>query len=142
MSRERVLSGPGLVSIYRYLAADGPAREAQDVRDEMAREDPAAVISRHALAGTDPLCVQALDLFVSAYGAQAGNLALTLMATGGVYLGGGIAHRIVDKLGDGTFTGAFKDKGRLGGLLAKIPVHVIVNPDAGLLGAAAVAARL
>ena len=142
VSRERVLSGPGLVSIYRYLAADGHAREARSVRDEMAREDPAAVISRHALAGTDPLCVQALDVFASAYGAQAGNLALTLMATGGVYLGGGIARRIVDKLGDGTFVGAFKDKGRLAGLLAKIPVHVIVNPDAGLLGAAVVAARL
>jgi glucokinase len=142
VSRERVLSGSGLVSIYRYLAAGGKAREQQNVRDEMAREDPAAVISRHALAGTDPLCVEALDLFVSAYGAQAGNLALTLMATGGVYLGGGIAPRIVNKLGDGTFVTAFKDKGRLAGLLARIPVHVIVNPDAGLLGAAAVAARL
>jgi glucokinase len=142
VSRERVLSGPGLVSIYRYLVAEGSAREGPKVRDQMGQEDPAAVISRHALAGTDPLCVEALDVFVSAYGAQAGNLALTLMATGGVYLGGGIAHRIVEKLGDGTLISAFKDKGRLAGLLAKIPVHVIVNPDAGLLGAAAVAARL
>jgi glucokinase len=108
----------------------------------MEQEDPAAVISRHALAGTDALCVKALDLFAGAYGAQAGNLALTVMATGGVYLGGGIAHRIVRKLGDGTFVTAFNAKGRLAGLLAKIPVHVIVNPNVGLLGAAAAAARL
>jgi glucokinase len=100
------------------------------------------VISRHALAGTDPLCVKALDVFASAYGAQAGNLALTVMATGGVYLGGGIAQRIVGKLRDGAFVSAFRDKGRLANLLAKIPVHVIVNPNVGLLGAAAVAARL
>jgi glucokinase len=142
VSRERVLSGSGLVSIYRYLAGSGHAPEAVGVRREMEEEDPAAVISRHALAGTDALCVKALDVFASAYGAQAGNLALTVMATGGVYLGGGIAHRIVGKLGDGTFVSAFNDKGRLADLLAKIPVHVIVNPNVGLLGAAAVAARL
>jgi glucokinase len=140
VSRERVMSGPGLVSIYEYLAECGLAGEVTSVRREMEREEPAAVISRHALAGTDPLCVRALDVFASAYGAQAGNLALTVMATGGVYLGGGIAHRIVDKLKDGGFVTAFREKGRLAGLLAKIPVHVIVNPSVGLLGAAAVAA--
>lgn len=142
VSWERVLSGPGLASIYRYLAAIGHASEQADVRGEMEREDPAAVISRHALAGTDPLCVKALDVFASAYGAQAGNLALTVMATGGVYLGGGIARRIVSKLGDGTFVTAFKEKGRLADVLARIPIHVIVNPNVGLLGAAAVAGRL
>jgi glucokinase len=142
VSRERVLSGSGLVSIYRYLATNGHASEAVGVRHEMEQEDPAAVISRHALAGTDPLCVKALDVFASAYGAQAGNLALTVMATGGVYLGGGIAHRIVAKLRDGSFVAAFNDKGRLAQLLAKVPVHVIVTPNVGLLGAAAVAARL
>lgn len=142
VSRERVLSGPGLVSIYRYLALGGHAPEAVSVRGEMEQEDPAAVISRHGLAGTDPLCAKALDVFAGAYGSQAGNLALTVMATGGVYLGGGIAHRIVGKLEDGTFVTAFNAKGRLAGLLAKVPVHVIVNPNAGLLGAAAVAASL
>lgn len=140
VSRERVLSGAGLVSIHEYLAARGPAEDAAGVRREMEREDPAAVISRHALAGTDPRCVMALDLFAAAYGAQAGNLALTVMATGGVYLGGGIAPRIVDKLRDGGFINAFRDKGRLADLLARVPVHVIVNPNAGLLGAALVAA--
>jgi glucokinase len=140
VSRERVISGPGLVSIHEYLAASGTIGEAPEVRREMEREDAAAVISRHALAGTDLLCVRALDVFASAYGAQAGNLALTVMATGGVYLGGGIAPRIVDKLQDGGFVTAFRAKGRLAGLLAKVPVHVIVNPGVGLLGAAVVAA--
>src|SRR2546426_12520006 len=109
------------------------------MREEMHREDPAAVISRHGLAGSDPLAVSALDLFVSVYGTQAGNLALTILASGGVYLAGGIAPRVVEKLKSGGFLTAFRSKGRLSELLARVPVHVIMNPDVGLLGAAAVA---
>ena len=141
VSYDRVLSGPGLANIYRFLAALGETREQPAVRAEITREDPAAVVTRHGLAGTDLLCVQALHLFVSAYGAQAGNLGLTLFATGGVYIAGGIAPRIVDKLKDGTFVAAFRDKGRLSHLAAVLPVHVIVNPAIGVLGAAAAAAR-
>lgn len=141
VSYDRVVSGPGLASIYRFLAALGETPEQPSVRAEMTREDPAAVVTTHALAGTDPLCVQALHLFVSMYGAQAGNLGLTLFATGGVYIAGGIAPRIVDKLKDGTFIRAFRDKGRLSHLAAVLPVHVIVNPAIGVLGAAAAAAR-
>jgi glucokinase len=139
VSYERILCGAGLARVYRYLAVTGFAPERSELQHEMERDDPAAVVSRHALAGDDPLSVKALDLFASVYGAQAGNLALTVLATGGVYLGGGIAPRIVTKLGDGTFIAAFRDKGRLSDLAAQIPVHVIVNPDVGLLGAAAVA---
>lgn len=141
VSSERVVSGPGLVSIYRYLAAIGKAEEQASVRAEMDRSDPAAVISGQALAGTDTLSAQALDMFASAYGARAGDLALTVMATGGVYVTGGIAPRIVPKLRDGTFMTAFRDKGRLSGILARVPVSVIVNPDVGLVGAAVVAMR-
>jgi glucokinase len=83
----------------------------------------------------------ALDVFVSCLGAQAGNLALTVLATGGVYLAGGIAPRIVERLRAGGFGAAFRDKGRLASFVARVPVHVIVNPDVGLLGAAAAAAR-
>jgi glucokinase len=100
------------------------------------------VIVRHALAGTDRLCDRALDLFCEILGAQAGNLALTVVATGGVYLGGGIAPRIVGRLRSGPFLEAFRDKGRLSGLLARIPVRVIMNPNVALLGAAAVAGRM
>ena len=140
VSYERILSGAGLAHLYSYLAVTGFAAERPEVRLEMERDDPAAVVSRHALAGDDPLSVKALDIFASVYGAQAGNLALTVLATGGVYLAGGIAPRIIAKLGDGTFLAAFRGKGRLSDLVARIPVHVIMSPDVGLLGAAAAAA--
>jgi len=141
VSCERVLSGPGLVDIYRALAAGGGA-ENPDVAAELSHAaEPAAVVSAHGLRGSDLLCVQALDLFVSAYGAQAGNLALTVLATGGVYVAGGIAPRILAKLVDGTFIRAFGDKGRLSPLVARIPVHVIVGTRTALLGAALVAGR-
>jgi len=141
VSWERVLSGAGLAHLYRHLAAGGFAPERPDVRREMADSDPAAVVTKHALAGDDPISVKALDVFAAAYGAQAGNLALTVLATGGVYLAGGIAPRIAAKLGDGTFIRAFRNKGRLADLMNRIPVHVIVSPDVGLLGAARAAAE-
>ena len=129
VSYERVCSGIGLVNIHRYLA--GPDPEALD----------GVEITRRALDGSDPVCVQAIDLLVSIYGAQAGNVALTLMATGGVYLGGGIAPVILVKLREGGFMEAFKDKGRLAGLLDRIPVRVILNEQTALLGAALDAAE-
>jgi glucokinase len=141
VSWERVLSGAGLAHLYRHLAAGGLADERPDVRREMVDGDPAAVVTRHALEGDDPISVKSLEVFVTAYGAQAGNLALTVLATGGVYLAGGIAPRIVSKLRDGTFIRAFRNKGRLAELMNRIPVHVIVSPDVGLLGAACAAAE-
>ncbi len=141
VSWERVLSGSGLAHLYRHLVADGFAAERSDVHEEMRSGDPAAVVTRHALAGDDPISVKALTLFMAAYGAQAGNLALTVLATGGVYLAGGIAPRIVRKLGDGAFIHAFRNKGRLSDLMDRMPVHVIVSPDVGLLGAARAAAE-
>jgi glucokinase len=142
VSWERLLSGPGMVNTYRYLLDAGVAPEQATVRTEMGQEDPAAVIVRHALDGTDSLSGRALDLFCEMLGAQAGNLALTVVATGGVYLGGGIAPRIVERLGSGPFLEAFRDKGRLSELLSRIPVHVILSPNVALLGAAAVAGRM
>ena len=141
VSYERLLSGAGLARLYSYLAATGFAAELPEVRQEMQQDDPAAAVSRHGLAGDDPLSVKALDIFVSVYGSQAGNLALTVLATGGVYIAGGIAPRIAAKLRDGTFLAAFRSKGRLSDLAARIPVHLIVSPDVGLLGAAVAAAQ-
>jgi glucokinase len=142
VSWERLLSGPGLVNTYRYLLASAVAPEQATVRAEMEKEDPAAVIAGHALARTDCLSDRALDLFCEIFGAQAGNLALTVVSTGGVYLAGGIAPRIVERLKSGPFLTAFRDKGRLSELLSRIPVHVIMNPNGALLGAAAVAGRM
>ncbi len=142
VSYERVLSGPGLVNLYRFLLDSGIGTEQRAVRSEMETGDPAAVISRHGLEGTDAVCVRALDLFAGIYGAQAGNLALTVRAEGGVFLAGGIAPVILEKLRDGTFLQAFTGKGRMASLLEQVAVRVIVNPNTGLIGAAAAARAL
>ena len=139
VSWERVLSGPGLVTIFEFLAEGRRWGGSGHIREAMAQGDAAAVISRLALDGADPVAVEALDLFVDAYGAQAGNLALTVLATGGVYIAGGIARQIAPKLADGSFLRAFRRKGRMTALLERLPVQVILNPDVGLLGAAAAA---
>jgi glucokinase len=141
VSWERLLSGPGIANIYRYLLAAGLETEQAGVRAELEAEDPAKVIVRHGLAGDDGPSQRALDLFCQVLGAQAGNLALTVVATGGVYLAGGIAPRVVERLRSGGFMAAFRDKGRLSALLTRVPVHVILNPSVGLLGAAAEAGR-
>lgn len=136
VSYERVLSGPGLYNIYKFLRDAGRGEEPAWLSEEMRQHDPSAVISRAALEGSCALCVQALDLFVALYGAKAGNLALTIMAAGGVFVGGGIAPKILEKLTDGTFMAAFTAKGRLKPVLEAMPVRVILNDKTALLGAA------
>ncbi len=140
VSYERVLSGPGLQNIYGFLRDTGRSMESPAVVEQMRSADPAAVISRAALDGSCALCAQALELFVSIYGAAAGNLALKVMATAGVYIGGGIAPQILEKLKSPQFVDAFTAKGRLKSLCAAIPVRVILNPKTALLGAARYAA--
>jgi|SRR5579863_218260 len=140
VSYERVLSGPGLLNIYQFLRDTGRGAEPPWLTEQMHHENPSAVVSETALAGTAEICVQALDMFVAIYGAEAGNLALKLMATGGVFVGGGIAPKIAPKLQDSTFMKAFADKGRFRSLLESIPVRVIMNDKTALLGAANYAA--
>jgi len=142
VSYERVVSGPGLYNIYRFLLASGGAPEAEWLRSRMETGDPSAVVAEAALAGRDPGAVQALDMFVSIYGAEAGNLALKALAVGGVFVGGGIAPKLRAKLEDGAFVSAFRDKGRLGQMMATIPVHLVLEPRTALLGAAAIARSL
>lgn len=141
VSYERILSGSGLGELYRFALEDGTAGESPTVRAEMDAADPAAVVTAHALAGDDAACVKALEMFVSIYGAEAGNLALKVMAWGGVYVAGGIAPRIASALRDGSFIRSFLDKGRHAALLSTFPVHLIVNERSGLLGAAVLAAE-
>jgi glucokinase len=142
VSYERILSGPGLVNIYNFLKAGGVEEEPDWLKQEIeASDDHARTISQAALAGRAEICVRALDIFVSVYGAQAGNLALTVKATGGVFVGGGIAPKIIDKLRDGKFIEAYKDKGRLSPLVEAAPVEVIMEPLTALIGAAHYAAR-
>ena len=141
VSVERVVSGPGLFNIYDFLRSTRYARESPTVVERFKHDDPSSVISNAALARECEMCEKALDMFVSIYGAAASNVALVLKATAGVYVGGGIAPKIIEKLQDGTFMKAFIDKGRLSALLKDIPVLVILNDKTPLLGAARVAAR-
>lgn len=140
VSYERVLSGPGLHNIYLFLRDTGRGTEPAWLAEQIAHGDPSAAISKSALEGTSAICVQALDVFVSLYGAEAGNLALKMLATGGVYVGGGIAPKIIRKLSSTAFMKAFAAKGRIGAMLKDIPVRVITNDRAALLGAGRVAA--
>lgn len=140
VSYERLVSGPGLQNIYEFLRDTGRGNETPEVTAAMRQEDPAAAISQAALSDSSSLCVQAVDIFVSLYGAEAGNLALKMMATRGVYVGGGIAPRIISKLKEPLFREAFCAKGRHRPLLELIPVRVIMNDQTALLGAARFAA--
>jgi glucokinase len=142
VSYERVLSGQGLVNLYEFFRDREGMPEAPAVREQMRHADPAAVVSRNALERSDALCERALELFCGLYGAEAGNLALKVLARGGVYLAGGIAAKIIPKLEEGGFRYGFEHKGRFGAFLAGVPVYVIVHPQPGLLGAAIAASRL
>ncbi len=141
-SYELVLSGHGLVQLYAFLRERGDFPESAAVAAAMRTDDPAAAITHAALESRDPLASQTLDLFIDIYGAQAGNLALTAGATGGVYVAGGIAPRIIARIADGRFMRTFLDKGKMAYYVAAIPVAVVTNPDVGLLGAVRAAGRL
>ncbi len=141
VSYERILSGPGLVNLFNFLRDSGRGTEPDWLREEIQNSDAAAAISRAASGGQCELAEQALDLFIDVYGAEAGNLALKLLSTGGVFVGGGIAPKIVSKLtGSPRFMEAFVSKGRMRPLMEKIPVKVIMNDETALLGAARYAA--
>jgi glucokinase len=136
VSWERMVSGPGLYNLYQFLRDTDRGIEPAWLADELRKQDPGATISQLALEGKNSLCEEALDLFISLYGAEAGNQALKLMATGGVYLGGGIAPKIIERLKGQTFMKAFVDKGRMQNLMQAMPVRVILNDRTALLGAA------
>lgn len=142
VSFERAVSGPGLLNVYRFLVRAEGWTELPATRARMETEDPSAVVSESALRGQDPTCVAALDLFSVLYGVEAGNLALKVLATGGIYVAGGIAPKIAAKLADGSFLRGFHFKGRHASLMRTIPVRVVMNPSIGLRGAAAHATGL
>jgi glucokinase len=137
VSSERVLSGPGLRNIYDFLRDAQLETEPDWLRDELAQSvDAPALISQRGLDASVPICERALDIFVAVYGAEAGNLALRMLATAGIFLSGGIAGKILPKLCTPLFRDAFADKGRMKPLLETIPVKVITNARVGLIGAA------
>ncbi len=137
VSYERVLSGSmGIPNLYRFLRDTGRGKESQEIAVQMQNGDPGAVITRATLDGTCPLCTQTMELFTSILGAEAGNLALKTMATGGVFIGGGIAAKILPLLRRPALLDAFFAKGRFADFMRRIPLKVILNDQAALLGAA------
>ena len=149
---ERVVSGTGIASIYQFFRDTNPHAESAvmtEIYQTWSREigkkdktvDLAAEVSKAALAGGDFLCEQTMNLFISAYGAEAGNLALAILPYGGFYLSGGIAPKILPLLQQGAFMKAFSQQGTNASVLEKIPVHVILDPKVGLIGAALTAVR-
>ncbi|HEY1098386.1 MAG TPA: glucokinase, partial [Myxococcota bacterium] len=146
VSWERLVAGPGLGAIYAFLkehhAQHGGPLESPRVRDRIAAEDDGSVIGAEAIAGSDDLCVAVVDLFCALYGAEAGNLALKGLATGGVFVGGGVAPKLLPILQRSSFIENFRSKGRFRELLESVPVVVASNPKAPLIGAARFAARL
>jgi glucokinase len=139
VSWERVCSGIGLKNIYTFLRDCKKMNESARLRQRMSEEDPNAVIGELGTSGADELCTKALDVFVSIYGSEAGNLALKILAHGGMYIGGGIAPKILKKMQDGTFMRGFCDKGRMHDLVATMPVRIILESRAALMGAASYA---
>ena len=139
VSYEHFLSGPGLLNIYDFLSLSRTGPEPQWLQDEFEQADRAAVISKVGLENRDDVCARSLDMFISIYAAEAGNLALKVLATGGVYIGGGIAPKIIEKFKQPAFMDAFCAKGRMSSLMKSIPIKVIDNDRTALLGAAQVA---
>lgn len=142
VSVERIVSGPGLVATYEFLAARAGHAVHPDVAQAIAAGDAAAAVSRLALGGDDPTSGAALTLMVRSLARQAASFALTVRATGGVYLAGGIALKVLPALRDRAFIEAFRAKGRLSALLAAVPVRVVIAAHVGLLGAAVAAEDL
>ena len=136
VSIERVVSGTGLVNIYDWLKSSGRVIESEGFAQKLNETDPAKAITDGALSKKDPACIEALAMFVSIFGAVAGNFALIGLTTGGVFLGGGISPKILPKLKEDIFMKAFVNKGRFRRFLEKVPVKVILNDKAALIGAA------
>ena len=142
ISVERVVSGQGIISIYQFLRDTNFAAESSDIGEQIRlweqetdkTIDPGAIISQGATTG-DNLCLKTMTIFIEAYGAEAGNMALKLLSYGGMYIAGGIAAKNLSLMKDGDFLTAFQDKGRMTPLMERIPLHIVLNSEVGLLGA-------
>jgi glucokinase len=142
VSWERILSGPGLMNVYRFVRSRSRRREPRWLSERLKSGDPAAAVADAALGRRDAVCAHAVEMFCAMYGSEAGNLALRMLALGGVYLCGGIAPRILPILRRGEFMRAFRDKGLMSSLLENIEVRVSLSPEVALRGAAHTAAAL
>jgi len=142
VSVERVISGPGIKALYDFVIASEQAPESPEVRAALQTEDPSKVIGERGVSGRDAACEKTIDLFVSLYGSEAGNLALKILPRGGLYVAGGVAPKLIAKIRDGSFMHALLDKGRLSSALMQLHVAVVMNPHVGLFGARRLATDL
>ncbi|MDE2310092.1 MAG: glucokinase [Betaproteobacteria bacterium] len=142
VSYERIVSGPGLIAIFEFLRDTGRGTPSAQLVAATKKGDAASAITQFSQRGDEPAARMALDLFLRIYGAFAGNVALATLPRGGVYVAGGIAAKIAATLRQGVFLRAFLDKGRFAGLLETLPLHIVTNPQAGLLGAGLTAQRM
>jgi len=142
VSYERIVSGPGLVAIFEFLRDSGLDSPSAQLAAAMGEGDAAEVLTRFAQQGDEPIAQKTLDLFVRIYGAFVGNLALLALPRGGIYVAGGIAAKIAATMQRSDFMRAFRDKGRYAGLLETLPLHIVTNPQIGLLGASLMARRM
>jgi glucokinase len=143
VSYERILSGPGFYNVFCYLRDSGILPESPLLKERLATgQDPSIIVTQLGLSGEDPLCAETIEMFLTIYGAEAGNLALKCVATGGVFVGGGIAPKMLKAFQKGTFFQSFINKGRFSDLMRSLEVNVSLNPRAPLIGAANYAARL
>ncbi len=142
VSYERILSGPGFTNVYTFLRDRGHHPETPALREKISAGDLNIVVTQLGMSRDDPLCTATVDLFDEIYGAESGNLALKCVAVGGVYVGGGIAPKMLAALENGSFMRGFTDKGRFSTLMRSLPVSVSLNPRAPLIGAANFASRL
>ena len=142
VSYERIISGPGLVAIFEFLRDTGRGTPSVQLIAAMGGEDAAAAITRFAQQGDEPTACMTMDLFLRIYGAFAGNVALATLPRGGVYVAGGIAAKIAATMQQGVFLHSFLNKGRFARLLETLPLHIVTNPQAGLLGAGLNAQRM
>lgn len=142
VSYERIISGPGIHLLYQFLIDSGKEKEPEHVKMAMEKKDPPLVISEFAIKHRDPVCLRVIHWFLSLYGAESGNLALKMLSLGGFYIGGGIAPHLVDLMKTGSFLPSFMNKGRFQPLLETIPIYVVLNDDASLLGCAFYAERM
>lgn len=139
VSYERIVSGPGLVAIFEFLRDSGRYAVPDRLQACFRNEDIAAVISQFAQQDNEPVALKSLELFLSAYGAFVGNMALATLPRGGIYVAGGIAAKNLSQMQQGGFLHAFRSKGRYTALLESLPLHIVTNPQVGLLGADSVA---
>ena len=142
VSNERIISGPGIALLYQFLTEEKKRKKSKEIEEAMKSKNPTAIIAEYAIEKQDEVCLETIHWFLSMYGSEAGNTALKFLSVGGVYLGGGIAPKLCQLMHSSPFVESFVRKGRFELLLKNVPIYVVLNDQAALLGAASYASLM